>query len=91
MTKESPTLPVAGLCALRFDTDAVVHRSANPLFAAGITLDGLHGNVSEEELNLVQLSTCRMTQEVRRRRRAGVFGPCFPQPQRLDECPASVE
>jgi len=41
---------------LRFDTDAVVHGSANPPLAAEIAFSGLHGNVTEKELDLIQLS-----------------------------------
>jgi hypothetical protein len=44
------------LPALRFDTNPIVHRSANPLFAAEITFGCLHRDVSEQELDLLQLS-----------------------------------
>src|ERR1035441_10590976 len=47
---------------LGFDTDAVVHRSTNPLLAAEIALSCLHGDVPEKELDLVQFSTRSMTQ-----------------------------
>jgi hypothetical protein len=47
---------------LRFDTDAVVHGSVNPLLAAEIAFSCLHGNVTEKELNLFQLSTRSMAQ-----------------------------
>ena len=42
---------------LGFDTDAVVHGSANPLLAAEIAFRCLHGNVPEKELDLIQFST----------------------------------
>jgi hypothetical protein len=42
---------------LGFDTDEIVHRSANPLLTAEIAFSGLHGNVPEEELDLIQFST----------------------------------
>lgn len=45
---------------LRFDTDTVVHGSANPLLTAQIELSRLHGNVTEKELNLFQFSTRSM-------------------------------
>ena len=48
--------------ALRFDADAVVHCSTNPLFAAEITLGSLYRNVPEKELDLLQLIACRMAQ-----------------------------
>jgi hypothetical protein len=38
---------------LKFDTDAVVHGSANPLLAAEIAFGCLHGDVTKEELDLV--------------------------------------
>jgi hypothetical protein len=47
---------------LRFDTDAVVHSSVDPLLAAEIAFSCLHGNVTEKELNLFQLSTRSMAQ-----------------------------
>jgi hypothetical protein len=42
---------------LRFDADAVVHSSADPLLAPEITFSCLHGNVAEKELDLIQFST----------------------------------
>lgn len=51
-----------GRMALRFDTDAVIHSSTSPLFSAEITLGCLHGNMPMQELNLLQLSSCRMAQ-----------------------------
>jgi hypothetical protein len=48
--------------ALRLDTDAVIHSSTNPLFAAEIALGCLHGNMPKQELNLLQLSSCRVAQ-----------------------------
>jgi len=62
VSEKSPRLLVAGLLRLRFYADLVVHRSANPLLAAEITLGCLHGHVPEEELHLVQLSACGMAQ-----------------------------
>src|SRR5436305_8506475 len=47
---------------LRFDTDAIVHCFTNPLFATEITLGSLHRNMSEQELNLFQLTSGRMAQ-----------------------------
>ena len=47
---------------LRFDTDAVVHGSANPLLAAEIAFSCLHGDVPEKELDLLQFSTRCMAQ-----------------------------
>ena len=41
---------------LRFDTDPVVDRSADPLFATKVALRSLNRNVAEEELNLFQFS-----------------------------------
>jgi hypothetical protein len=53
---------VVEFVALRFHADMIVYRSANPLLAAEIALSGLHGNMSEEKLNLLQLSACAMAQ-----------------------------
>ena len=47
---------------LRLDTDAIVDGSANSLFAAEITLGSLHRNMSEQELNLLQLTSCRVAE-----------------------------
>jgi hypothetical protein len=47
---------------LRFDADVVVHSSANPLLAAEIAFSCLHGNVTEQELDLFQFSTRSMAQ-----------------------------
>ena len=47
---------------LRFDTDAIVHGSANPLLAAKIAFGCLHGNVTEKKLDLIQLSARCMAQ-----------------------------
>ena len=47
---------------LRFDTDAVVHGSVNPLLAAEIAFSGLDGNVPEKKLDLFQLSARSMAQ-----------------------------
>jgi hypothetical protein len=46
-----------GWARLRFDADVVVHSSANPLLAAEIAFSCLHGNVTEQELDLFQFST----------------------------------
>jgi hypothetical protein len=46
----------------RFNTNAVVYSSTNSLFAPEITLGSLEGNVTEKKLNLLQLSSCRMTE-----------------------------
>ena len=54
--------PRSRIVALRFDADAVVHRSSNPLLTAEIPLGGLHGNVPEKELNLLQFPARGMTQ-----------------------------
>ena len=43
---------------LWFDTDAIIDGATNALFAAEITLGGLHRDMSEQELNLLQLSSC---------------------------------
>ena len=45
-----------------FDTDAIVDGSANELFAAEITFGSLHRNVSEQELNLLQLAARRVAE-----------------------------
>ena len=47
---------------LRFDTDAVVYCSTDPLLAAEIAFSCLHGDVPKKELDLIQFSTRSMTQ-----------------------------
>jgi hypothetical protein len=51
-----------GTWPLWFDADAIVDCFANSLFAAEITLGGLHRNMSEQKLNLLQLSACRVAE-----------------------------
>jgi len=48
--------PNSRIVALWLDAKAVVNRSTNPLFAAEIPLSRLHGNVPEEELNLLEFA-----------------------------------
>jgi hypothetical protein len=43
---------------LWFDTDAIIDGVTNALLAAEITLSGLYRDMSEQELNLLQLSSC---------------------------------
>jgi len=45
----------------RLDPDAVVDRRGNPLRAAKVAFGGLHGNVTKQELNLLQLAACGST------------------------------
>jgi hypothetical protein len=47
---------------LRLDSDAIVHSSPQTLFAAKVTLSGLHTHMSEQKLNLLKLSANRMAQ-----------------------------
>lgn len=63
----SPSRSSAAL--LRSDTDAIVHGSAGPLLAVEITLSYLHGCLSRQELNLVQLFTSGVAHFARERRR----------------------
>src|SRR5437773_1124133 len=41
----------------RLNSDAIIDGSAQPLLAAQIPLSGLHTNMSQQELNLLKLST----------------------------------
>jgi len=43
--------------SLWFDTDVIVHGSADPLLTAEITFCRLRGRVSKQELNLVRFSS----------------------------------
>lgn len=45
---------------LQCDADVFVHNPANPLLATEIAFCCLHGNATEKELNLIQLSTQSM-------------------------------
>ena len=56
------TAPMKRAPWLRFDADAVVHGSSDPLLAPEITFGCLHRNVSEKKLNLVQFSAGCMAQ-----------------------------
>jgi hypothetical protein len=53
---------LSGRWTLWFDTDAIVDGSMNALFAAEVTLGSLHRNVSEQELDLLQLSSRRVAE-----------------------------
>ena len=64
---------------LRFDADAVVYGSANPLLAAEIAFSCLHGNVPEKELDLIQFSTRCMAQL--RARTPQIMGRYLGKPQ----------
>jgi hypothetical protein len=44
------------------DANPIVHCSTNSLFAAEITLCSLYRNVPKKELDLLQLTACRMAQ-----------------------------
>ena len=55
------------------DLESVIHRVRQILFAAKITLGGLHGDVAEEELNLLQFAAADMAQLG-----AGRAGQCAP-------------
>ena len=47
---------------LRFDTDAIIDGATNALLAAEVTLSGLCRDMSKQELNLLQLSSCGVTE-----------------------------
>jgi hypothetical protein len=47
---------------LRLDTEAIIDGSTNALFAAEVSLSSLHRNMSEQELNLLQLTSCRVAE-----------------------------
>ena len=47
---------------LRLNADAVVHRSADPLFTTEVPLCGLNRHVSEKELDLLQFATAGVTE-----------------------------
>lgn len=48
--------------SLRFDADAIVYGSADPLLAAEVAFGSLHRNMSKQELDLVQFSSGGMAQ-----------------------------
>ena len=54
------TVPEA-TSALRFDAYSIVDGSTDPLFATQVSLRCLHGNVSEEKLNLLQFAASGVT------------------------------
>ena len=45
----------------RLDADAVVHSISDSLLAAKVALGGLHGDVSEEELDLFEFAARNVT------------------------------
>ena len=47
---------------IRLDPDRIVDGVSEPLLAAQVPLGGLHANVPEQELNLLQFATGFMTQ-----------------------------
>src|SRR5580692_6252488 len=53
----SATLPEPCASSLGLDSNTVIHGRCDPLGTAEVTLGGLHGNVPEEELNLLQLAS----------------------------------
>jgi hypothetical protein len=58
---ESATLPKPNASGLRLDADAVVDSRRNSLGASEVTLGGLHQDVPEEKLNLLQVATSGTT------------------------------
>ena len=54
--------PTRSVGRLWFDADAVVHCPANTLLAAQVPFGGLYRNVSQQELDLLQLASGTMTQ-----------------------------
>lgn len=48
--------------ALRFDADAIIDGTANPLLAAEVPLGRSNGDVPEEKLNLLQFAARRMAE-----------------------------
>jgi hypothetical protein len=49
--------PILLTSGWRLNSDAIIDGSAQPLLAAQIPLSGLHTNMSQQELNLLKLST----------------------------------
>jgi len=47
---------------LRLDTDAIINGFTNALFAAEVSLGSLHRHMSEQELNLLQLTSCSVAE-----------------------------
>jgi hypothetical protein len=45
-----------------FKSDGIVHRILKALLAAQVALSGFDGNVSEEKLDLFELTSCLMTE-----------------------------
>jgi len=46
----------------RLNSDVIIDSSSQPLFAAQIPFRGLHANMSQQELNLLKLSTRQVTE-----------------------------
>jgi hypothetical protein len=45
----------------RLDTNAIIHGTSDSLFAAKVSLGRLDRDVAEQELDLFQFSSCRIT------------------------------
>ena len=61
MSVESSNHPETRARTLRFDANSVVDRPGDALFATQVSLGCLHGNMSEQKLNQLQLSPSSVT------------------------------
>ena len=61
MSEKSPNHPETCGRTLGFDANSVVDGTGDTLFAPQVSLGCLHGNVSQEKLNLLKLSPSRVT------------------------------
>jgi hypothetical protein len=52
----------SGSRAVRFKSDRIVHRILKALFAAQVALSSFNGNMSEEKLDLFELTSCLMAE-----------------------------
>ena len=78
----SATLPEVGPARSRrrLDSDLIVHCRSDPLRTAEVTLGGLHGDVAQKELNLLQFALAERQRRAQLRRRscgASLLTPIF--------------
>ena len=62
-------LTQSGQSVRRLYPDFVVDGTANPLFAAQISFSGLDGKMTEQKLDLLQFTSCRVAEPSTRPRK----------------------
>ena len=66
----------SGSLTAGFKSDRIVHRISKALLAAQVALSGFDGNVSQEKLDLFELTSCLMTEASTRSTQIVWSKPC---------------